>query len=246
MTLTKSVVLRIWEFPHSVSELRKFIGLTSYYRSFCPNYSQVAEPLTECLRKGASVQCTPRRLQAFNKLQEFLTTAPVIAMPTDDGDYVLDVDGRQIEASAVLQQYQNGKLRVIENASRTYYITYCYDASPHSSTGFAPHILMTGQEPRWNIYFVLNDVNLSVQTVPGLTSSMLDRLNKAFVIVCEHLQQSTEIARTWYNKNIKVHLFCFGDRVRIYNPRSYQGKSPKWQSFYKDEAVVKQRRNAVT
>ena len=107
------------EFPRSVSELRKFIGLTSYYRSFCPNYSQVAEPLTECLRKGASVQCTPRRLEAFNRLKEFLTTAPVLAMPTDDGDYVLDVDGSQIGAGAVLQQYQNGKLRVIEYASRT-------------------------------------------------------------------------------------------------------------------------------
>jgi len=50
------------EFKHSVSDLRKFIGLTSYYRSFCPNYSIVAEPLTECLRKGTSVQCTQRRL----------------------------------------------------------------------------------------------------------------------------------------------------------------------------------------
>ena len=108
------------EFPRSVSDLRKFIGLTSYYRSFCPNYSIVAEPLTECLRKGASLQCTQRRLESFNKLKEFLTTAPVLAMPNDDGDYVLDVDGSQIGAGAVLQQYQDGKLRVIEYASRTY------------------------------------------------------------------------------------------------------------------------------
>ena len=725
------------EFPRSVSELRKFIGLTSYYRSFCPNYSQVAEPLTECLRKGASVQCTPRRLEAFNRLKKFLTTAPVLAMPTDDGDYVLDVDGSQIGAGAVLQQYQNGKLRVIEYASRTYnkherrycvtrleiaalifglkhfrtyllgkpflvrcdhmaisyyrqtkepvgqqaryldfmaefdfevqfrqgskhtnadslsrlrpcevangepcrqcnrrvtgyhdiqdsqvcrvqtraqrrrddgqrdsgdmlhtdssatafkqvvsdgvtvtgepsmpgnvrlehadnalveppgeshgkqkrarkqnsfngiigrtapqaaaagvanwtpeyiveqqandpdigpaikwldlgarpswevvkpaspalralwqqfeslvirdgavyrifhnfdgsvryyqlvlpnsmkvvflemvhadaaghlklfkciehvqkrawwftwkrdlklyiqsctvcsmyfrgsapkqgqlqpmllggaaerfsidltgphpmsdghkymftaidpftkyaivvpirnkeattvakvivehiflkwglcfeilsdqgkefeaelttellkllgvvklrtsgyspatngciekyhrvlntllakvisenqkdwsrwvsYVTFCYNSSTHSSTGFAPHFLMTGQEPRWNIDFVLNNVDVSTQTVPEYTSTVLERLNKAFVLTREHLQQSAEVARTWYNKKVHSHMFCIGDRVRVYNPRRFKGKSPKWQSFYKDEAVVMQRLNDVT
>jgi hypothetical protein len=41
-------------------------------------------------------------------------------------------------------------------------------------------------------------------------------------------------------------MFCVGDRVLVYNPRRFKGKSPKWQSFYKDEAVVVQRLNGVT
>jgi transposase InsO family protein len=62
------------------------------------------------------------------------------------------------------------------------YVTFCYNSSPHSSTGFAPHFLMTGQEPRWNIDFVLNSVDVSCETVPDYTLSVLDRLNKAFVL----------------------------------------------------------------
>ena len=43
-------------------------------------------------------------------------------MPLDDEDcgYVLDCDGSLVGAGAVLQQWQNGKLRVIEYASRTF------------------------------------------------------------------------------------------------------------------------------
>jgi len=112
--------IEAWEFPRSITELRKFIGLASYYRSFCPNFSIVAEPLTEMLRKGVSIQRTERRQEAFNKLKQFLTTAPVLAMPNDDDEYVLDVDGSMTGAGAVLQQYQNGHFRVIEYASRTF------------------------------------------------------------------------------------------------------------------------------
>jgi len=72
------------------------------------------------LRKGVSIQRTERRQEAFNKLKQFLTTAPVLAMPNDDDEYVLDVDGSMTGAGAVLQQYQNGHLRVIEYASRTF------------------------------------------------------------------------------------------------------------------------------
>jgi transposase InsO family protein len=126
------------------------------------------------------------------------------------------------------------------------YVTFCYNSTPHSSTNFAPHFIMTGQEPRWNIDFVLNNVDLSSNTVPEYTASVLDRLNKAFIIVRDHLQQSAEVARTWYNKRVNVHTFCVGDQVHVYNPRRYKGKSPKWQSFYREIAIVVQRLNDVS
>jgi len=95
--------IEAWEFPRSITELSKFIGFASYYRSFCLNFSTVAEPLTEMLHKGVSIQCTKRRQEAFNKLKQFLTTAPVLAMPNDEDEYVLDVDGSMTGAEAVLQ-----------------------------------------------------------------------------------------------------------------------------------------------
>ena len=100
--------------------MRGFVSLCSYYRAFCPGFSAIAEPLNECLRKGFTREWTERRQEAFDKLKSLLVSPPVLATPIDDGLYVLDVDSSMLGAGAVLQQYQNGALRVIEYASRTF------------------------------------------------------------------------------------------------------------------------------
>ena len=33
-----------WPFPKNLTELRGFLGICSYYRSFCPGFASVAEP----------------------------------------------------------------------------------------------------------------------------------------------------------------------------------------------------------
>jgi len=80
-------------FPRTISELRSFLGLCSYYRSFCANFARIADPLTKCLPKGVTLTCIPERLAAFEMLKHMLTTTPVLAMPKDDPDCLcLDTD----------------------------------------------------------------------------------------------------------------------------------------------------------
>ena len=112
--------IQSWEFPRNVSELRAFCGLCSYYRAFCPGFATVAAPLTEMLRKGVAVEPNESRLKAFDELKQFLSSAPVLAMPTDEGEYYLDVDASLVGCGAILQQVQGGVMRVIEYASRTF------------------------------------------------------------------------------------------------------------------------------
>ena len=38
--------------PESKKQLLRFLGMAKYYRRFCPNFSAVAEPLTQLLSKG--------------------------------------------------------------------------------------------------------------------------------------------------------------------------------------------------
>ena len=119
-----------WQFPRTVSELRSFLGLCSYYRMYIKGFANIADPLTECLRKGVTLSPTPERLAAFEMLKEKLTSAPILAVPRDDLDclYVMDSDASGTGASAILQQWQGAKLRVIEYASRTFNATerlYC-------------------------------------------------------------------------------------------------------------------------
>lgn len=141
--------------------------------------------------------------------------------------------------------------RVIADSQRDWsrwlnYVVFCYNASPHSSTGFAPHFVMTGQEPRWNIDFILGNADLSGKTVPEYTASVLNMLERAHALVRNHLNCVAERSSSWYNKRVNKQMFCQGDRVRVYYPRRYKGRSPKWQSFYKTEGIVERQLNDVT
>jgi len=130
-----------WTLPRTVSELRSFLGLTNYYWSFCPGYAQISGPLTEMLCRNEPIEWTERRLQAFNELKDFLVKPPTLTIIRDDGDLVLDVDASLTSCGAVLQQRQNGVLRVIEFASRTFNRTernYCVTRTRNDGTTFRP------------------------------------------------------------------------------------------------------------
>ena len=49
---TKIEVVVTWKPPRNVTEVRSFLGLAGYYRSFVRGFSVVASPLTKLLRKG--------------------------------------------------------------------------------------------------------------------------------------------------------------------------------------------------
>jgi RNase H-like domain found in reverse transcriptase len=72
------------------------------------------------LCKGVALQWSERRQRVFDELKHFLMHAPVLSLPHDEGDYVLDVNASSFLAGTVSQQYQEGFLRLIEYASRTF------------------------------------------------------------------------------------------------------------------------------
>ena len=40
-----------WEPPKNVGEIRSFLGLAGYYRRFIENFSKIAKPMTQLLKK---------------------------------------------------------------------------------------------------------------------------------------------------------------------------------------------------
>ena len=108
-----------WPAPRSLTELRSFLGLCSYYRRFIDGFADIAAPLHALTRKNAQFQWTSEQDEAFARLKERLITAPVLGMPRDEGTYYLDTDASDVGLGAVLSQDQNGREVVLAYTSRT-------------------------------------------------------------------------------------------------------------------------------
>ena len=48
--------------PKTKKELQRFLGMAGYYRKFCPNFSEIASPLTNLLTKNANLVFTRKLL----------------------------------------------------------------------------------------------------------------------------------------------------------------------------------------
>ena len=97
-----------WETPKGVTEVRSFLGLVGYYRRFIKDFSMVAKPLTNLLRKNVTFGWSPQCQQSFDELKSRLTTAPILALPSENGGFVVYTDASRMGLGGVLMQ--NGKV----------------------------------------------------------------------------------------------------------------------------------------
>ena len=116
---TKVSCVREWPVPTDAKELQQFLGLSSYYRRFVKNFAHKAKPLYRLTEKGRTWSWTPECGEAFVTLKQALVSAPILAFPNFDHDFILDTDASTYGLGAVLsQQFADGE-KVIAYASRT-------------------------------------------------------------------------------------------------------------------------------
>jgi hypothetical protein len=111
---TKIKAVKEWEQPHNVSEIRSFLGLAGYYCRFIENFSKIARPMTNLLKKTQEFEWTPDCEKSFQDLKKRLTTTPVLALPDISKDFIVYCDASRQGLGCVLMH--NG--RVIAYASR--------------------------------------------------------------------------------------------------------------------------------
>lgn len=115
----KTSVIRNWPKPESISDIRSFLGLASFFRRFIEGFSELARPMTELTKKGRhisewNVECDI----ALEKLKHALTSAPVLAHPKFELSYKGHIDASQFAIGGTLTQIHEGKERVISYFSR--------------------------------------------------------------------------------------------------------------------------------
>ncbi|WVZ80655.1 hypothetical protein U9M48_028113 [Paspalum notatum var. saurae] len=103
-----------WKQPETVTKIRSFRGLASYYCLFIKDISKTAKPMTSLTKKNAKYLWSPKYDKAFQTLKKLLTSAPVLAQPDVTKPFDVYYDASENGLGCVLVQ----EGRVIAYASR--------------------------------------------------------------------------------------------------------------------------------
>jgi hypothetical protein len=87
----KPTVIQDWPLPHTIKELKGFLGLAGYYKKFIKNFRIVSKPLTHLL-KNNSFEWNVLAKTTFDRLKKALCMAPVLALPDSKKVFVLETD----------------------------------------------------------------------------------------------------------------------------------------------------------
>ena len=96
-----------WPAPTNSTEVRQFLGLTSYYRRYIPHFANIASPLYFLTQNGVTFSWTEECISAFETLKQCLTNAPVLSYPSfclEATEFNLQTDASAVGLGAVLEQ----------------------------------------------------------------------------------------------------------------------------------------------
>ena len=96
--------VREWKVPTNVTENRAFQGFANFYRRFIPNFSKIARPLNDLLKKGVKWHWGKEQQEAFEKIRDLMTTEPVFRQPDQSKPFKVEVNASNYAIGAVLMQ----------------------------------------------------------------------------------------------------------------------------------------------
>ena len=126
MDEAKIKAIQEWSTPATVSEVRSFYDLASFYIRFFKDFSTLTAPLTKIMKKMVGFKSDDDQEKTFNLLKKMLIIAPLLVLPNLTKTFEIECDALGIGIEAVLMQekqsiaYFNEKL----NGATLNYQTY--------------------------------------------------------------------------------------------------------------------------
>ncbi|KAG7295105.1 hypothetical protein JYU34_022039 [Plutella xylostella] len=106
--------------PENVTDLKSFLGMVNYYRTFIKNASSILAPLHELLQKNVTWNWTSDHENAFNSVKKCLSSDNILAHLNQDARIILTVDASPWGLGAILSQIdKDGVERPVSYASRS-------------------------------------------------------------------------------------------------------------------------------
>nr|GEV15069.1 putative reverse transcriptase domain-containing protein [Tanacetum cinerariifolium] len=106
--------IRNWSAPTTPTEVRHFLGLAGYYQRFIEGFSLISKPLSKLTQKNQKYEWGMEEEEAFQTLKQKLCSAPILALPEGNENFIVYCDASLKGFGAVLMQREN----VIAYASR--------------------------------------------------------------------------------------------------------------------------------
>ncbi|MCP4242688.1 MAG: DDE-type integrase/transposase/recombinase [bacterium] len=102
--MDRTAALRDYPAPTDVRQLRRFLGMAGYYRSFVPHYSTLAEPLTRLTKKTVAWTWGEAEQGAMDAITERLAKATRLAYPDTSQPFTIYTDASDVGAGAIVSQ----------------------------------------------------------------------------------------------------------------------------------------------
>jgi hypothetical protein len=159
----KVKAIRDWPTPKSVSEVRSFHGLASFYRRFVKDFSTIAAPLTEIVKKSVGFKWNNEQDEAFNLLKDKLCSALVLDLPDFTRAFEVECDASCISIGAVLMQDRRPIAYFSEKLNRAALNYPTYDKELYALV----RTLETWQHYMWPKEFVIHSDQESLKHLKG-------------------------------------------------------------------------------
>jgi hypothetical protein len=93
-----------WKPPRTMHQVHNFLRLAGYYRRFISNFSRIAKPITDLLKKDEKYVWNAEHDEAFKTLKKLLTTTPVLAQLDITKSFNIYCDASSTGLGCVLMQ----------------------------------------------------------------------------------------------------------------------------------------------